>query len=165
MDGKFDLDFDLSNTYKIKIKQIHEKKLSEFNFKLLHRLLPCRYNLVTWGKTNNSLCEFCGQTETIEHMLFMCNEVKQIWDIFLKQNNCDFDVRFLILGNNNLPLQWAISLIQFLIFKIWTLRENNQNPFSMSNFIRKELEIRYKTYMINGYDDVNYILKKLLDIL
>ena len=46
-----------------------EIKLREFNFKLLHGILPCNSNLKRWRKTNSDRCDVFGEKQTIEHLL------------------------------------------------------------------------------------------------
>ena len=73
--------YDFTSTYITKIKKIRDKKIAEFNYKLIHRIIPCKYKLQKWGLTNNNACFFCGQIETVEHMLFLCENVRYMEDI------------------------------------------------------------------------------------
>ena len=73
-------DVNFIEVYCNKIKCIQDKKIAEFNFKVLHYILPCNYNLVKWKKKENPICLICGNIETIEHMLFYCQCVKPVWE-------------------------------------------------------------------------------------
>ena len=53
-----------------------EIKLKEFNYKLLHGILPCNANLKKWRIKVNEGCDVCGLPQTIEHLLFSCGYVK-----------------------------------------------------------------------------------------
>jgi len=162
---RFTQEIHYNTTYITKIKLIREKKLSEFNYKLLNRILPCRNILMKWGKVQDNKCQFCGEVETVEHMLFLCADVKEIWNIFLLQNKLKFDMAYLIFGNDNLPLQWAITVIQYVIFKRWVLKQNNKDVFNFRLFIRKELEYRCSVYKINGYNEVIRILNNFAKVM
>ena len=147
--------YDFTSTYITKIKKIRDKKIAEFNYKLIHRIIPCKYKLQKWGLTNNNACSLCGQIETVEHMLFLCENVKDIWKIFLNKNKCPHEIKFLILGDKQVKLQWAISIItQFIIFKNWVFKQNKKENGRI-------LTSRCRIYQINGYDEVVDTLKSL----
>ena len=38
-------ELDFSQVYKKKIERVIDKKIAEFNFKMLHKILPCNSNL------------------------------------------------------------------------------------------------------------------------
>ena len=67
--------------YTRKIKRIKEKKLSEFNYKVLHNILPCKRNLKIWGKTNQDTCDVCRDIQDIKHLLFECQHARKIWHL------------------------------------------------------------------------------------
>ena len=77
--NQYDLDF--QKIYLCKIKYIPDRKLSEFNFKVLHLILPCGLNLRRWGQKNDDICVICGVTHDIVHMLFYCKKARQIWNL------------------------------------------------------------------------------------
>ena len=47
-----------------------DRKLAEFNFKVLNLILTCGLNLKRWGHGNNGLCKICNVTHDIPHLLF-----------------------------------------------------------------------------------------------
>ena len=52
-----------------------DKKLAEFNFKVLHLILVCGLKLNRWGKVENKLCRICKYAHDILHLLFFCTKV------------------------------------------------------------------------------------------
>ena len=44
--------------------------MKEFNFKVLHGILPCNLNLMRWKIRDSHECDICGETQTIEHLSF-----------------------------------------------------------------------------------------------
>ena len=62
---------DFANLYVRKIKLMPDKKLAEFNFKVLQVILACGLNLNRWGKVENKLCRICKVTHDIPHLLFL----------------------------------------------------------------------------------------------
>ena len=61
----------------------HEKelKLKEFNFKILHGILPCNRNLMRWKVRYDDICDVCGETQSTEHLLCSCCYVKPLWQV------------------------------------------------------------------------------------
>ena len=49
------------------------------NYKLIHNLGYTAYILSKWKLGISSKCVVCGENETVEHMLFECERVKNIW--------------------------------------------------------------------------------------
>ena len=61
-----------TDVYLRKISNIKDKKIAEFNYKIIHNILPCGVNLLKWKKKDHDKCDICGQKETIEHLIFEC---------------------------------------------------------------------------------------------
>ena len=112
---------DLVNVFTKKVILEREIKLKEFNFKFLHGILPCNYNLKNWRIKDISNCIVCGQVQTIQHLLYDCQYVKPLWR--LVQQTCDININFKKIHgldryfeHNNL-----LTVISFLIYKEWLL--------------------------------------------
>ena len=66
--------------YVQKVKEIKIIKLSEFNFKLLHNIIPCGKILCKWKDNISEKCILCNDIETVKHMLYECKNVQKILD-------------------------------------------------------------------------------------
>lgn len=63
-----------------RVKYQKNKKLADFNFKILHRVLPCGENLHNWKITNSNTCRFgCNTKETYEHMFVKCPRLINVY--------------------------------------------------------------------------------------
>ena len=58
------------------VKLEKEAKLKEFDFKLLHGILPCNRNLKKWKLRWDDKCDVCSLSQSIEHLLLECKYVK-----------------------------------------------------------------------------------------
>ena len=67
------------NAFVKKLLKEPEIKLKEFNFKILHGILPCNSNLKKWKIRSVDVCDVCNQIQTIEHLLYGCCYVKPLW--------------------------------------------------------------------------------------
>ena len=68
------------NSYNTMTKNIKEVKLQEFQFKVNNHILVTKSFLPKIKKIDNDRCSFYNQeSETIMHVLFLCNKVKEFW--------------------------------------------------------------------------------------
>ena len=61
-----------------------DRKLVEFNFKIIHRILPNGINLCRWKITNSDKCCLCNLTDTYEHMFLHCRRIGTFWNNFVQ---------------------------------------------------------------------------------
>ena len=156
--------------FKRKIVQEKEIKLKEFNFKLLHGILPCNKNLMKWKIRMNDQCDVCQQQQTIKHLLFECIYVKPLWEIV--EEICDFEITFdKILGTEECHSQDRIvTLISFLVYKQWllfSLADKKRYNNIMLDVYKNELALRLKIYeacsCYNPYENeyINLLIDRL----
>ena len=111
--------------------KIRETKLAEFNFKLLHYILPCNKHLKRWGKKTSDLCALCGEVESIEHLIYHCQIIRELWREIENILQMNITLPKIIFGiDNNNAKNTLITQITFSIFKSWVQFENsigNQN--------------------------------------
>ena len=50
-----------------------------FQFKILHRIIPCNSFLKTVKIIDDENCHLCLERETIEHMLWLCPIINSFW--------------------------------------------------------------------------------------
>ena len=106
--------FDFSNSYKIKVKQIPDQKICEFNLKLLSNILSCRKKLYKWHVTQNANCMLCNSEQ-----LSTCPTKQKIWNLVCTMLNIRCQFKTLVLGASNFIVDWAVSLISFYFYKFW----------------------------------------------
>ena len=58
---------DVKNMYVRKLSLITDTQLSEFNFQVMNRMLPCNVNLVWLQKKEVETCNICGINESIDN--------------------------------------------------------------------------------------------------
>ena len=76
-----------------------DKKLAEFNFKVLHLILACGLNLNRWGKVENKLCRICKVTHDIPHLLFFCTKAITVWNLIGNIFKCDISLTDITRGS------------------------------------------------------------------
>ena len=144
---EFEANLDWKNIYTNQIWKTVDKKLAEFNYKLLTNIICTRSLIAKWNKNINTQCQHCGERQTIKHLLFECRRVGVIWIHIGQILNLNIRYKHIVVGNKventfikNRNL--LISYIAYGIYKFWIMCENNKLNFTQSNlidFIRKDL--------------------------
>ena len=112
------------------IKLSPARKMSEFNFKILHGILPNMSNLYKWKLVPNPLCAVCLVKEDTEHMFVLCLYLGNFWNhvsALMSQLNVTFRVELsniiLSLSSTTPKYVYCINLIltiaKLSIFKMW----------------------------------------------
>ena len=135
--------------FSAKVVQTKEKKLKEFNFKLLHGILSCNKDLFRWKIRPYDICDVCQEIQTIEHLLYDYSYVKPLWNIIDLVYGTK--VNFIqILGVDELfNYGSVITLICFLIYKEWlllSLENRKRNPVIALKYFNNEIKLRIKIY-------------------
>ena len=110
--------------YKQKILNTYDKKVAEFNFKLLNNLLSNRFYVSKWKTNIDKFCTSCPHyTEDNKHLILNCIDTYALWSdisVFLK-----FDITWktIVIGfyddvnEKTILLNNLISFIAFRIYK------------------------------------------------
>ena len=132
-----------------KIKNMYVKKLAEFNFKILHNILPCGKNLSKWQKDISKFCDFCKLPETPEHMLFECTRVQDIWSNISTILKMDIRWKNLLCGFIKRDLTPKIEFYNliFTIVMYAIFRQNSKCKFEKSDYRKWNLKLEVKTYL------------------
>ena len=59
-----------------------ETKLQSFQYRIIHRILPCNKWLNDIKILESNICNFCDEIDTIQHFLIECKCLDQFWDSF-----------------------------------------------------------------------------------
>ena len=119
-------------------------KLKEFNFKLLHGILPCNMNLMRWKIRHYDHCDVCGETQTIEHLLCKCQYVQPLWQVV--KNVFDVDITFKCILGLEVAFEHddVFTIVCFLIYKEWlllSLENKDRNPVIALEYYKAEFQI------------------------
>jgi len=159
-------DFNFDYVYISQICKVKDRKIAEFNFKVLHNVLSCNANLVKWKKKDIGLCNICGELETIEHLLFNCTFAKRIWIDFNTMVDFIVELTHIIFGvENNDILSFIISLISYLIYKDWLVHSMSNLPRNTNpslDIFKSDLLYRNKIYEKLGWQNISNVLQLLL---
>ena len=138
------------NIYKRKVLDIKYNNLVEFNFKVLHNILPCGKLVSKWDTNTSMYCLYCQEVESIQHLLFECRRVLNIWDIISTALNVNIKLKQVIIGYHGdsrigYVRNVIITIIAHSIFRQWILcKQNVPNKFNYTNLLKACLDcLRY----------------------
>ena len=130
---------------------IHEKeiKLKEFNFKVLRGILPCNRNLMRWKIRHDDKCDVCGQTQSIEHLLYSCRYVKPVWQVVNTVYGINVNFKQILGLDEMFSLTAITTIISFFVYKEWlllSLKDTKRNPAIALSYFKNELNLRIQIY-------------------
>ena len=157
-------EIDLSKIYMRKIKHIQDPKISEFNYKVLHLILPCNMNLFRWGKQESDICDLCGEKEDIPHLIYYCHHAKRVWVKISQAIQKDINLNKIVYGVDIQNETYTISFISYLLYKHWLLKKKEcklRTWTSLQILMIKELNYRAAIFKIIGRNEISMLLTNI----
>ena len=148
----FHFDIEWKRVYERKMKNQFEVKIAEFNFKLLHEILPTAYNLHKWKKIEQMSCIYCqSELHNGIHLFYECPYLGNIWDILSDILGTDITWETIVLGSGDIgENNKVVSLLSYVIYKKYLLdREKDKISTSLIQFIKKEITFRLEDYSLS----------------
>jgi len=142
-----------------------ETYLQSFQYRIIHRILPCNYWLKTITVIDKDICtyKYCQskQQDTIQHYLIECAPVQAFWQSFVTWwNNLKFCKLYplveenIVLGfpgttNEDIVLNFCLILAKHYIYSI--KRHQSQLFFlNYLNLLKNKLTIEYEIQQKNA---------------
>ena len=171
------IEFDWDKVLYFKLRQIKDNKIREFNFKLMHKIIPSQSNLFKWSLKNDDKCNLCLYKGTIMHMLIKCENVKPLWKMV---EDIIFSVfKIQICVNENIviigwdiqePTYWLINIIlNFAQYTIYTnyIETSMKKGYYFVNVNRlwMNLKMKLRCYLSSKYVTKNKNTKEIEKLL
>jgi len=164
------LDIGVKDAFRNQLCSNIETKLREFNFKVMHNILPCNSNLKKWRKRENDVCDICNCKQTIEHLLFECHRAVNLWKCVEETYQITVSFSNIVCGlrDYDMIFNHIITLLAFLLYKEWLLTSLEYKIRRLDfpcKFFISELKLRERIYFANGVDlNVSPIIQCLEDM-
>ncbi len=144
---EFNIDIKWQDIYMTKVWKITDKKLAEFNYKLICNIISTRSLISRWNRNISANCPFCGIKQTTKHLLYECPRVQNIWVLISTILKVNIKYKHIVIGNTPssegiIIRNLVISYVAYGIYKFWVLSENQKVNFTQDcpiKFIRKDL--------------------------
>ena len=96
-----------------------------FQFQLLHRTIMTNRKLYQFNLRDNEECDYCGEVETISHLLYNCKYIQQIWNLTIEwltplvRDEIYQDKQSILLGNskNTILINYVFIILKHEIYK------------------------------------------------
>ena len=119
-----------------------ETQLQALHYRIIHRFLPCRKWLTDINITQSNKCETCENIDTIEHYIYFCNPVKNIWGQIEKWWNNISECKVILTKKHvifgiyyDLKYFKAINYV-ILLAKLYIYKQKlNNSILSFDNFV------------------------------
>ena len=140
---KFDTEINWNTIMMFKFGNLFENRIKQFNFKLLHRIIPSRENLCKWKISEDDMCFLCKEKESTKHILLYCKEAKKFWKIVkivifhMFKVKIEIDEKILIIGyfiknKQFLTINVLLVLAEYTIYKNY-FKKTSQNNRRINN--------------------------------
>ena len=142
-----------SQIYSRKVISIPCRKLAEFNYKLIHNLVFSGYIINKWNSSVPSSCH-CGELETIEHLVFSCKRVQDVWQKIGQILKLNITWKCIVLGLEdhyaskiNRARNMIITITTYSIYVSWLKCENSKNSYKFVD-LTKSVIYYQKLYLL-----------------
>ena len=152
---------DWIDIYLCKISSPVDKKISEFNYKLLNNILCNNFFLKKCKLTDSDLCIHCNNcVENSKHLIFECSLVQTIWEFISQILHFTIRWKHIIVGfyreKNSKTCFYDdfISLVAYNIYKYkMTVRyeKKAENEFGLRNYLKNGIMFKYSTFTNQNY--------------
>ncbi len=96
-----DINMDIwKDIFTLAFRTTRETKIQSFQYRLLHRALPCNVWLNNIKVKNSSICSYCDCEDTIQHFLIFCRKAKLFWTSWIKWWKCITGINFNMLTDS-----------------------------------------------------------------
>ena len=113
------------NNFFLKIKMF-DKKLAEFNYKVLSRILACGELVSRWDNFVRSKCFQCNEIDFISHLLYESKLANLIWHRVNHSLSVNIQLEDIVFDTKlTSDLNYAVSLVYFCLYKHWILNHMN----------------------------------------
>ena len=129
--------------FEMPFKNARETNLQSFQYRVIHRIIPCNKWLHNITVKSSSLCDFCENEDNLIHYFMHCSNTKIFWNYFfnwwhtitemLIENILDEHILFGFPSNCDI-----VTVLNFcVLFAKWYIyckKLNNNNDFDLYEY-------------------------------
>jgi len=171
--------FEWANIYINKVHSLPIKKISEFMYKMIHKLTVSRDILYKWKKTQSNRCPVCNEIETVKHIYYECKRVNDMWTKIGQILKVKITWKRILFGYTQDITAHRIrnlifSIVLYDIFKLWLNSLENENGYINSNLIYTvKTELKMQTFFFkhcnmlyrNNFNNIwQYTMNKVMNM-
>ena len=152
-----------------KIVKITEQKLREFNYKVIHNILPCGALLSKWCKDRPKDCDICSLKEDVHHLLWECQLAQKLWTVVGNALDTVICKQDLFIGRSHADdFNFVISFMAFELYKYrlssWD-KKSIRTIETLLPIIKNKIKYKQNIYKLVENQELVKHTGKLRDIL
>ncbi len=151
---------------------LRDKKLAQFNYKLLHNILPNMKQLKIWQIVQDDNCILCHTVEDASHLFAQCPRVKPFWtnieqliDQLLNQKIiCSWETILLGINSSNENMNIIITLAAFTVFKTWAIADKDAQLLkNIDVWLMFMNEVKQRAAILNELNICENVFQTIID--
>ncbi|MCP3900455.1 MAG: hypothetical protein GY707_12155 [Desulfobacteraceae bacterium] len=76
--------FDWCELFMVPYYTCRDTSMQCLHYKIINRFYPCKYIVSKWYPNESHSCNWCNETDTLEHHFYKCIRLKYFWSSFFK---------------------------------------------------------------------------------
>jgi hypothetical protein len=141
---------EIQNIFTRKVKLMQENILSEFNYKILHNILPHGALVSKWDPNVSKLCDVCNEEENIKHLLCSCKVAISIWNFISNVFDKRFTDKDILLGiHNDEIMNYILTVSSYVLYKYriqsWETKYTRSSS-GVIKMLKSEITNKYEIY-------------------
>ena len=175
-----DIDIDWPSTFLLPFKTISDTKLQSFQFRIVHRIIPCNGWLQQirekiFRKENSGDCDYCGEFDDLVHHLIKCENTNKFWERFTnwlgnileeELKITHHDIIFGQFGDSIYKhiINYCLIIAKYYIFITKNKKDNNIDMMIFLQMLKKNLLVKYNYACLNDtVDHFNFMWNILFE--
>lgn len=156
------------NIFTLPFKSCDETYLQSFQYKIIHRIIPCNHWLHILKVKENPECDICKVDDTILHYFIHCRMINNFWTFLSKwwlrtfktivPNDDSFIIFGVEINTCSVIFNYVLILAKWYIYRCKSILMKNVDFFEFLQFLKSKLVLKQLYYMYN--DKMNVFDKK-----
>ena len=164
--------------FKIPFKTVRDTKIQTFQFRVLHRIIPCNYWLHNIKIKERNTCDYCNNVDDLPHFFLQCPKVTDFWEYWIhwwenisgiKIENSSVLSECIIFGFPNdsdviQVLNYCVLYAKYYIY-IQRLYNNKLDLFACLSQLKIAMEMEYNICKSQNkekkFEKFNFVYEKL----
>ena len=152
-----------------------ETRLQSFQFRIIHRIIPCNKWLFNITVKESSKCSFCNNEDNLMHYFIYCKNVKLFWKCFFNwwyaiskvaiDETLDEHILFGFPGNSEIEmvLNFCMLLAKWFIYCKKLNGKNDLDLYEYLLILKERLQIERAICLKNNqnFDKWNFIYEQI----
>ena len=145
--------------FTLSFKSCEETYLQSFQYKIIHRIIPCNHWLYDLKVKENPECERCKIDDTIPHFFIHCSMLNNFWTFLsnwwlrtfkaIVPNEDSFIIFGVEINTHSVIFNYVLILAKWYIYRCKSILIKNIDFFDFLQFLKFKLVLKQLYYKYN----------------